>query len=184
MGYFTKEFKYSGYSFDEQTTPSELNSAMGSLAMNFSVLEDELSSAVICLLGAKPEKGLVATSEMSFRVKLNVFSSLINEKFLFRKFAFSKEEFSDLLYMCTKSEELRNKLLHSSWVHDNVKKEIRRRKLSAKVKRGFKHDEEPLTAGQVLDIADYVIYTAVSVEEFITNCFPDYKRPLIHHVYA
>lgn len=184
MDYFIKEFKYSGYSFAEQTIPSEMNSAMGSLAMNFSVLEDELSSAVICLLGVKPEEGLVVTSEMSFRAKLNVFSSLMNKEYLYGAFAFSQGEFGDLLYMCTKSEELRNKMLHSSWVHDHVKNEVRRRKLSAKVKRGFKHDEEPLTAGQVLDIADYVIYTAVSVEEFIMNCFPAYKRPLIHHVYA
>lgn len=184
MDYFIKKFKYSGCSFKEMTEPSELNSAVGSLTMNFSVLEDELSSAVICLLGTKIEEGLAVTSEMSFKAKLNVFSSLMNKNYESGDYAFSQSEFHDLLAMCTKSEELRNRLLHSSWVHDHVKKEVRRRKLSAKVRRGFRHEEEALTSGQVLDIADYIIYTAISVDEFIMNCFPAFERPLKSHVYA
>jgi hypothetical protein len=65
--------------------------------------------------------------------------------------------------MCNKSEELRNRLLHSSWVYDQSKKEVRRRKLSIRGRRGFIREEEPLNPGQVLDIADYIIYTAYSV---------------------
>lgn len=184
MNHFIKDFRYSGCSFSEATEPSELNSAIGSLAINFSVLEDELSSAVICLLGTKTEEGLAVTSEMSFKSKLNVFSSLMKRKLEFGGYAYSPSDFRDLLAMCTKSEEFRNRLLHSAWVHDHAKKEIRRRKHSAKISKGFRHDEEPLTPGQVLDIADYIIYTAVSVEEFIMNCFPEFKRPLESIVYA
>lgn len=181
--YFERDFKYTGCEFSEMTNPSELNSAVGSLAMNFSTLEDEISSAVICLMDCKIEEGLVVASEMSFRAKLSVFSSLMRSRYQQEEFPFSEKEFEDLLYMCSKSEEMRNRLLHSSWVYDHAKKQVRRRKLSAKMKKGFRHEEEPLTAGQVLDIADYIIYTAMSIEEFVANCFPGYEPPLRQFVW-
>jgi hypothetical protein len=184
MGYFNKEFEYSGLSFSEITTPSELNSAVGSLTMNFSMLEDELSSALICVLGVNVEKGLALTSEMSFKAKLNIFSAIMEAEILIGGMPFSKDDLDDLISMCVKSEEFRNRLLHSSWVHDHAKQEVRRRKLATKISTGFRHTEEPLTAGQVLEIADYIVYTAVSVDEFIMNCYPEFKKPLESIIYA
>jgi hypothetical protein len=185
MAYFIKEFKYSGNSFSEMTSPSELNSAIGSLAANFSLLDDEISSALICVLGISIQKGLALASEMSFRAKLNVFSALMGAELrVGGGMSFSSEDLEDLVAMCVKSEEFRNRLLHSSWIHDHAKREIRRRKLATKISTGFKHTEEPLTPGQILDIADYVVYTAVSVDEFILNCFPEFKKPLEQVIYA
>jgi hypothetical protein len=166
------------------TDPSNLNSAIGSLAKNFSMLEDEVTHALICVLGVNIEKGLVLASEMSFKAKLNVFSTIMSGEMRYGGFAFSLEDLQDLVSMCVKSEEFRNKIIHSSWVHDHAKQEIRRRKMSAKISSGFKHIEEALTPGQVLDVADYIVYTAVSVDEFIMNCFPEFKKPLEHVVYA
>ena len=184
MAYFIKEFKYSGDSFSDMTSPSELNSAIGSLAANFSLLDDEISSALICVLGISAQKGLALTSEMSFRAKLNVFSALMEAELRVVGMSFSAEDLEDLVAMCVKSEEFRNRLLHSSWIHDHAKREVRRRKLTTKISVGFKHTEEPLTPGQILDIADYVVYTAVSVDEFILNCFPEFKKPLERVIYA
>jgi hypothetical protein len=184
MAYFIKEFKYSGDSFSDMTSPSELNSAIGSLAANFSLLDDEISSALICVLGISIQKGLALTSEMSFRAKLNVFSALMGAELRVGGMPFTTEDLEDLVAMCIKSEEFRNRLLHSSWIHDHAKREVRRRKLATKISTGFKHTEEPLTPGQILDIADYVVYTAVSVDEFILNCFPEFKKPLEQVIYA
>lgn len=184
MAYFVKEFKYSGCSFSEMTAPSELTAALGTLAANFSLLDDELSSALICVLGVNVEKGLALTSEMSFKAKLNVFSAIMKAEIRIGGMPFSGEDLDDLVTMCVKSEEFRNRLLHSSWVHDHAKREVRRRKLTTKIGSGFKHVEEPLTPGQILDIADYIVYTAVSVDEFIMGCFPEFEKPLVQVVYA
>ena len=183
MGYFQKEFKYSETSYYENDGPSELQSSIGSLAMNFSMLEDELSFAVICVLGITVEKGLSLTSEMSFKAKLNIFSTVMKTEIQTLKTPFSLDDLNDLIAMCTKSEEFRNRILHSSWVFDFAKNEIRRRKLASKISYGFRHVEEPLNAGQVQDIADYIVHTAVMIDEFIINCFPEFKKPLKQHVY-
>lgn len=184
MSYFVKEFKYSGCSFSEMTSPSEFNAAIGSLAANFSLLDDELSSALICVLGINVEKGLALTSEMSFKAKLNVFAAIMKAEIQIGGVPFTCDDLEDLVAMCVKSEEFRNRLLHSSWVHDHAKREVRRRKLATKIGSGFRHVEEPLTSGQILDIADYIVYTAVSVDEFILNCFPEFQKPLVQVVYA
>ena len=182
--YFIKEFKYSGCAFSEMTSPSEFTAAIGAIAVNFSLLEDELTSALVCVLNVNVEKGLALACEMSFKAKLNVFSAIMEAEIRRGGMPFRIEDLSDLVAMCVKSEEFRNRLLHSSWVHDHQKREVRRRKLATKISSGFRHIEEPLTPGQILDIADYIVYTAVSLDEFIMNCFPAFKKPLVQVVYA
>lgn len=179
---FDKEFRYSGATIEETTGEAEpLNDAVGRIAMNFARLEEEVSSAITFLLKVSTKKGHLVTCEMSFKAKLNVMASLMrleHESGNLRS-SVPDSNFGALLYMCNKSEELRNKLLHSSWVYDHTRNEIRRRKLSAKSRRGFVHEEEPLMAGQVLDIADYIIYTAMSVEEFFLHMFPGYRSSFV-----
>jgi hypothetical protein len=185
--FYAREFKYSGTSFEEAVGDAEpLHDAVGRIAMNFAALEDEISSGIIYLLRTTSEKGLLITGEMSYHAKVNVMASLMRMEYKTGAITAQvpEEDFNDLIYMCQKSEELRNRLLHSSWVYDHAKKEVRRRKLSAKTNKGFVHDEEPLTPGKVLDIADYVIYTAGSIEEFFTITYDDYKSLLPHVVYA
>lgn len=185
--YYQKDFKYTGFSFEEAVGDAEpLNDAVGRIAMNFGALEEALSSSIIYLLGTDTQKGLTITSEMSFKSKLHVMASLIKQEYEKKPLSFPESDFQDLIKMCSKSEELRNKLLHSSWVYDHSKKtsEIRRRKVSAKIKHGYKKDEEPLTPGQVLDIADYIIYTSESVYEFFLACFDGYEKALEDVIYA
>jgi len=185
--YYQKECVYTETTFEDAVGDAEpLNDAIGRIAMNFASLEDEISSAITYLLKTPTEKGLLITSEMSFRAKVNILSSLMQmeDQSAGLLDPFSGEDFDDLLYMCRKSEELRNKLLHSSWVYDHSKREVRRRKLSAKNKKGFVREEEPFTTGQVLDIADYIIYTAMSVEEFFAAIYRDYKSCLNRVIYA
>jgi hypothetical protein len=182
---YIREFKYSGTSFEGAVGDAlPLNDAIGQIAMNFSELEDEVSAAIGFLLRTTIEKGLLVTSEMSFRAKVNVLSALIRMEYKSGAIVhpISEKDFNDLLYMCHKSEELRNKLLHSSWIFDHSKKEVRRQKLSIKKSRGFIHEEEPLTPGQVLDIADYIIYTAVSIEEYFIGTYPEWQNSIYHVV--
>jgi len=183
---FEREFVFHGQSFEDVVGEAKpLNDAVGRIAMNFGELEDVLCSCITHLLGTDPEKGLTVTSEMSYKAKVHVLASLIKKEYEVKELEISESDFQDLLYMCTKSEELRNKLLHSSWVYDLTKKdiEIRRRKTTAKMKHGFRNEEEPLTPGQVLEMADYIIATAVYLEEFFVACYMNYENQLVKVVY-
>lgn len=180
------EFEYSGYSFEEQTEADPLNDAVGRVAMNFGDLEDVLSSCITYLIGAESEKGLTVTSEMPFKAKLHVLVSLIRKEYETRELAISASDFADLITMCTKSEEFRNTILHSSWIYDHSgpKTTVLRRKRSAKLRRGYQEHEEPLTPGQVLDIADYIVTASWNLDEYFISCFEDYRRLLEHVRYA
>lgn len=178
---------FHGYSFEEAVGSADpLNDAVGRIAMNFGEIEEVLSSCISYLLGTDPEKGLIITCEMSYRAKVQVLASLVKKEYEKYELEISHSDFKDLLYMCTKSEELRNKLLHSSWIYDHSKShvEIRRRKTSAKMKHGYKQDEEPLTPGQVLEMADYIITTAMYLEEYFISCYDNYERLLESVVHA
>lgn len=182
---YDKEFVFHGDSFEEEVGEAHpLNDAVGRIAMNFGELEEVLSSCICHILGTEPEKGLIVTSEMSFKAKVHVLASLVKNEYKKQELAIPQSDFNDLLYMCTKSEELRNKLLHSSWVYDHSKghMEVRRRKVSAKMRHGYKNDEEPLTPGQVLEIADYIITTAMNLEEFFIGCYEEQYVRLLERV--
>ncbi|WP_369160801.1 hypothetical protein [Candidatus Thiodiazotropha sp. LNASS1] len=184
---YDKVFVFHGYSFEEAVGSADpLNDAVGRIAMNFGELEEVLSSCINHLLGTEPEIGLIITSEMSFKAKVHVLASLVKKEYEINELKISHSDFKDLLYMCTKSEELRNKLLHSSWIYDHSKShvEIRRRKTSAKMKHGYKQDEEPLTPGQVLEMADYIITTAMYLEDFFIGCYDNYECLLESVIHA
>lgn len=178
---YQRELHHSGLSFEEIIGAADpLCHAVGSIAMNFAVLENEISSAITYLLRVTAEKGLLVTAEMSFRAKLDVMASLmlLEYKAATDPYPIPEADFKDLLHMCQQSEELRNRLLHSSWVFDHAKDEVRRLKLSAKRKNGFVRHEEPLTPGQVVDIADYIIYSATMIDEFFSATYEDYEKLL------
>ena len=179
----SKEFFYTGSTFEEAVGEAlPFHDAVGRIAINFSELEAECASAVSFLLKTSVDRGHLVTSELSFKAKLGALSSLVRLEYEVesRAFPVPLKEFEDVLYMCQKSEELRNKLMHSSWVRDHAKQEVRRRKLSAKMKRGFKRDEEALTAGQILDIADYISETTEYLERFFCTTYSNYSSTLPH----
>lgn len=176
---FQREFRYNGYSFEEMVGEAHpLNDAIGRIAINFADLENEVSYAITHLLKTTHDKGLLITSEMAFKAKVNVLAALMKTAYsaLEVKDPTSEPDFQDLLYMCNKSEEMRNRLLHSSWVYRRAEDSARRIKRSAKTKRGYVQEDEPLTPGQVLDMADYIIYTAISIDEFFECEFENYVR--------
>jgi len=176
-----REFKYTGSSFEETVGEAEpFHDAIGRISLNFSELDAECASAITFLLKTSVDRGHLVTSEMSFKAKLGVLSSLVRLEYQVENqgFPIPLKTFEDLLYMCQKSEELRNKLMHSSWVHDHANQQVRRRKLSAKMKRGFQNDEEALTPGQILDIADYISVTTEYFERFFHTTYPEYSSTL------
>ena len=103
---------------------------------------------------------------MSFKAKLNVMAALVKEDIKSGSSPFENalSDFEDLIYMCQKSEEIRNRILHSSWIFNYRNVDVKRVKRSAK-RKGFVEDSQTLTPGQIVQKADYIIYTATCVEE-------------------
>ncbi len=58
----------------------EIHSVMGRIVVDFNHLEENVSLAIIKLINTDEDIGLIITSELSFRNKLNLLGSLFNKK--------------------------------------------------------------------------------------------------------
>src|SRR5688572_4610998 len=70
-------------------SPEELPAVIGMISMNFSRLEDRLSEIIIKMLQLDNDRGNIITSELSFKVKINVFFSLhqnLKDRYFFNSF--------------------------------------------------------------------------------------------------
>src|SRR5687767_7228686 len=75
-----EEFKATGHKFVERVgRPDGVTSAVGRIAMNFSDLEDQLTIGIRVLLGVDEVTGEIVSAELSFRNKVNMFSSLFRK---------------------------------------------------------------------------------------------------------
>jgi hypothetical protein len=166
-----QEFKRTGVSFEEMVgRPDEISCAVGRVAMNFSDLEDELSKGITQLLRIDSEQGSIVCAELSFKTKLHLFASLFRKTLAGRTTQGGYdplEVLDDLVTLCFRAEELRNQVLHSSWIHRHVDQRIDRRKVTAKASRGLRVHTETVDSGYLLDTADYVAYAAMMVDEFM-----------------
>lgn len=166
------DLESSGLSYEERLGQLDaISAAIGQIAINFSDLEKEISSAVTYLLGSNREVGKIVTAELSFKGKLNLMSSLFLNC---SPEAAAAEMFHDLLKLCNRAEELRNQILHSSWLSTPVKGNVRRMKYTAKMKNGLKDQDQEMSSGDLMDIADYISYAVSMVDEFFSWQFEDY----------
>lgn len=144
--------------------PIEFNDAMGRVTLAFSFLEEMLSVLAALFLGQDWKVVQVITAEMSFKQKVNLVSSLYKLKYadfvLEPDHDVAKEVLSELITLCFGAEQLRNQIVHSSYVGTT------RVKTTAKSKRGLSHVVESLDANKVLDVADHIVSVGMGVQEF------------------
>ena len=158
---------YEGFSYTNERhesrvgAPEPFYDALGRLAVNFSELEDALAEAIASLLRADKGASDIVTSGLSFRRKLDLLNSLYR-----RDQRDDLDQFRELVALCGKAEDLRNRIIHSSWVYLRQLNLIRRRKASVRGNRGYTVDTEDVTASEILDVADYIAYAAEMVESF------------------
>jgi hypothetical protein len=168
-------FNRSGRSFTERGgVPDELFTAIGMIAVTFSELEDRVSEAIVSLLGINHGTGNIVVAEMSFRAKINLFASLIRHCEADRSFTIPNAPVAEVLQeLCTnilKAEELRNTVMHSSWVGlDMCDEKIVRRKVTAKLKQGFRIAEEEVDSGYLLDIVEFTNAVITDVVGFMSE---------------
>jgi hypothetical protein len=160
------DFKPTVHTFVERIgEPDEFDAAIGRIALGFSLLEDTARNIILLLSSSNSKAGQIVVSELSFAQKLNVISTLgyqrISELAKEENSQESEElkvQFAEVLYICRRSEELRNTYLHSSYA-GNL-----RAKASNKSKNGFKIHLESVNSSLLLDVADFIVSSAMILE--------------------
>jgi len=169
--YFTLESVSAGaHTFSERIgSPDEGTSALGYVIVGFSWLEESLESHIGSLAGVAAQIAPALTAELSFKTKVNVLSSLVRAQDDKRQFNFGSEDpvdvWNDILKMLYKSEELRNRLLHSHWLTIGGKT-MHRRKTTAKAAHGVRVSSEHLSSDYLLDVYDYILNVDWALNEF------------------
>lgn len=164
-------------SFEERTgPPKELPAVIGMISMSFQVLENELSQRIGQMLSINKRLGEIVVSELSFRNKLNVFSSLYYE--LKSRFHFNcipeyeDEYFRELMKALIKCETLRNQSLHSEYLEELKSNLILRKKSAARIRKGFSTTREPVEISYLYNISDYMICMAMELDQMFIDFGP------------
>lgn len=155
------DFRPTGQSFAERVgPPDEQHAAMGRIALGFSFLEDTARNMIVLLASLAPQAGSILTAGMSSRQKMDVLSSLTIHRFSNEPPADTalEEQVKEIFIFCAKAEDLRNAYLHSSYAG------AARARISARRKQGLKLTVEPVDAGLLLDVADFIVCAAMELE--------------------
>jgi hypothetical protein len=158
-----------------------ISSGIGHVALGFSHLEDSLNAAVAALLKTDSRAASIVAAEISFKAKVHILSSLVRERAGSREFNCGTDDpievFQELVSLLFRAEELRNQVMHSSWVHlPNVnsilsegRRTIGRRKITAKASRGLSVRAETLSGDDLLDIYDFILNVEYVFDEFFMD---------------
>jgi len=163
MEYYNDTISY-GETFEERIgKPGKFCASLGRVIVGFSFLEQTLSNVIILLLGVTNEIGNILTAELSYQNKINLFPSLFKHNIETFKNVHNNIEtqFKELLSLCNKAEELRNQIIHSSYVANRY-----RIKVTAKAKKGLDKNIEEVNPDYLSDIADFIVSVGMNVEEF------------------
>jgi len=153
--------------------PDEFCTALGMIAISFSELDDRLSEAIASLLGSDNGVGSIVVAELSFRAKINLFASLVRYHAAGRgSLAIPTAPVVDVMQeLCNNilsAAELRNTIMHSSWIGlDTRDGKIVRKKMAAKQKHGLRVTEEEHDSGYLLDITEFIESVACDLVGFM-----------------
>src|SRR5680860_508506 len=150
--------------------PIEFHAVIGLISLKFQILEDNITSKLIEMIGLSKEIGMILTAELSFKNKAHLFSSLCNHLKDSHRFnylrGYEDVEISSFVKAFFKCEEMRNKILHSSIKVDYMSKKILRKKITAKARQGLKTVEEVVDISYLMDVADFCGQIDYALDEF------------------
>jgi hypothetical protein len=149
--------------------PTESVAALGHIIVGFSWLEEAVEGHIATLAHLSKSIAPAVTSEMSFKTKVAVLSSLVRIQPPIQTFNCGNEQpmevWDDILKMISSCEELRNRILHSRWSYP-FGQDIARTKTTAKAAHGIRVTSENLTSHYLLDVYDYILNVETILNEF------------------
>lgn len=141
--------------------PTELQAVIGIISMKFQFLENTITNLIIKSIDVEFEIGQIITAELSFKNKVNLFSSLLRAKS--KSIGFPVLELVEIeplikainraLFKC---EEIRNSTLHSSIFFDHSQNKIVKEKITSKAKTGLLNRYDVTSITELFNIADYI----------------------------
>ncbi len=174
MKYF-EEFLPSGFTFRERIgEPNAFDAGIGNIALRYSDLEEIVSNTLLQLLVLIPRYGRIVTSELSFKNKVDMMASLVRQRLPSTRFNVGDdppvEVLDELVKILFQAEELHNRIMRSSWVCTRLKDDRWTSvNLTAKASHGLSEQSVEMGPDEVLDIADYIGYVGLIVEEFFLD---------------
>ncbi|MBD0333599.1 MAG: hypothetical protein ICV66_13210 [Chitinophagaceae bacterium] len=103
--------------------------------------KEEISKRISTMLNTSSDIGEIITSELAYKNKLNLFASLIHKlksTYSFSTFLGHEEEhINEFIKALSKCEELRNRVMHSTFIKTDTHNKYIRHKKTSKAKKGL-----------------------------------------------
>ncbi len=145
---------------------NEFLAALGSVTVEFAVLEMQLQSAIgILLVGTKLDQqsiGRIVTAELSFRQSVHLFGALHRDMFPGER----EEQLKSLCATLSSVEQERNSIIHSTWAPGEQGKMLR---FKSTAKGLLKTKFEHLSAEDVQAISGRIHAAAEDVFNFLMD---------------
>lgn len=149
--------------------PEDYVLSLGKVTIVFAFLENQLLVAIAHLLPTDDDEVEMILAEMSFKNRVNLLASLMRHRIDDTEFNFGgfdpQKTISELVSICTKAEELRNKVVHSQWELEPTTQKVRRRKTTSKATPGLRFQYEYFEVEELYKIVNFVGY--------VTKCIGD-----------
>ena len=143
--------------------------AIGLIIVNFQRLDFFMDGLIGILLnlGFHKKKVQIITSGLSFKNKVQMLFALTKET----DFPLTSELIL-VLTKISKTEELRNQIIHSLWFYD------KRFKITIKdTKKGLVHKSESYTSEELLQIAEMIKITTLTLDAITWNYLEHISKP-------
>ena len=151
---------------------------IGRITANFSFLEFVLSFCICGLINDDQRVGQIITSQMSFQNLVHLLGSLFKHR------GFDAEKitaFDKLLGEAMQIEQRRNEITHSIWATHQDEGKSSRVKITARFKKGFEMQWEPMGVDELKQIADSITNVAHKIQYFtietMTNISFENEKP-------
>ena len=153
----------------------EVFAALGKVNVYFAALESQIEFLTWSLINSEQMIGQIITSELSFKGKVNLLSSI----FIYRvENEEHQDELDAILTKAIQVEERRNVVVHSQWLGGGPGPNHLRIKKTAKKGKGIKHQFVHVSTEEIEGIADDASLVAGDLQDFLVKIHmpnPDMK---------
>nr|WP_100548121.1 MULTISPECIES: hypothetical protein [unclassified Pseudomonas] len=168
----------------EPQTKEYLYKALGKMIVEFQGLERSIEHLIFATMTSTHSQVRILMSEMSFKVKVNVMSSLIKDLHSEEETLFDGSNIfhraEAIVKTCHECEGRRNQLAHSFWIPEfkSAPDLVMRLKESSKSKKGYTYNVESIDFGSLDSDIESIEKARDEINDFCQKLSIQYNR---HH---
>ncbi|MHC3994691.1 hypothetical protein ACXWTF_07660 [Thiomicrolovo sp. ZZH C-3] len=155
---------------------------LGKLVVSFQGLERSVEGLIFGSMTSSYSQMRILMSEMSFKSKVHVMSSLIKDLHDSQEVLFSEEniyeKLDEIVKRCHQCESRRNQLIHSFWVPEfkSSPDSVMRIKESSKSTKGYKYSVESVEHGSLNEDIHLIEKTRDDLDDFCQKLSIQFNR--------